>query len=299
MGTPTWVRTPELDAFGPWILRVSTPDDVPALFRAAADLRDVRVAVKIPRAIERRDARAGMDLYDKLVLVREDSVEVLSRAPLSAAGWQRQVLRADDLLAVEDGVDLLDGMLRLHARGGEPVEVPYNGSSAGVVRTLVDEIRYFWRPPAGVMQPAEPLPLDALGPDDVGLVSLQIDLSHHDPLLRPLVLRRRRTAHRRGNGLLRVLDGTWPTTLHAVVVCTTGSELVVLHRRTWVVRGHRPTHSLTTTVVPLSRGIGLEATDDPHLSGIRRLRLAPTSVTLLAVPDDGVEETVRRLLGDR
>ena len=51
--------------------------------------------------------------------------------------------------------------------------------------------------------------------------------------------------------------------------------------------------------MPLSRGIGLEATDDPHLSGIRRLRLAPTSVTLLAVPDDGVEETVRRLLGDR
>ena len=103
----------------------------------------------------------------------------------------------------------------------------------------------------------------------------------------------------RGNGLVHALRDAWPTTLQAAVVSTTGSELVVVHRRAWLVRGYRPVHSLATTVVPLTRGVRVDATDDLHRPGIRRLRLAPTSVTLLAVRDDGVEDAVARLLGGR
>ena len=135
MGTSTWVRTPELDAFGPWILPVRAPEDVPALFRPAADLAGTRLVVKIPRSIERREARAGMDLYDRLVLVRDSGIEVLTREPLAAAGLERRWVRTEDLLAAEDSTDLLDGLLRLHVAGGGPVEIPYNGSSSGVVRS--------------------------------------------------------------------------------------------------------------------------------------------------------------------
>ena len=299
MGASTWVRTPELDAFGPWILTVRTADDVPPLFRPANALAGARLALKIPRSIERRDAMAGMDLYDRMVLVRDDGIELLSRAPEVAAGWERRWVPAGDLLATEDSTDLLDGLLRLHLAGGDVVEVPYNGSSSGAVRILLDEIRSFWRPPGAADEPVPPLPLDALGPDDVALVNLQRELRRHDPRLRPLVLRRRLTATRRGNGLVHALRDAWPTTLQAAVVSTTGSELVVVHRRAWLVRGYRPVHSLATTVVPLTRGVRVDATDDLHRPGIRRLRLAPTSVTLLAVRDDGVEDAVARLLGGR
>lgn len=299
MDTSTWARTPELDAFGPWILPVRTPDDLPPLFRTATDLSGARLALKVPRPIERRDARAGMDLYDRLVLVRDDGIELLTRAPEVAAGWQRRWLRAGDLLAVEDSTDLLDGRLRLHAAGGDVVEIPYNGSSGATVRALLDEVRYLWRTPEGIAAPAAPLPLDALGPDDVGLVNLQRDLCRHDPWLRPLVLRPRRTASRRGRGPARALLGAWPTTLHAAVLGATGSELVVAHRRSWLSRGYRPVHSLATTVVPLNRGIRVEVADDPRWSGLHRLRLAPTSVTLVVVGDDGFEEVVRRLFAGR
>lgn len=299
MAASTWVRTPELDAFGPWILPVRTPEDVPALFRGAADLTGTRIAVKVPRSIERRDARDGMDLYRTLVLVRDDGIEVLSRAPQTPAGWERRRLAANAVLALEDSTDLLDGMLRIHAAGGAAVEIAYNGASADVVRTLLDEIRFSWRPPAGIFERLEPMPLDALGPDDVGLVSLQRDLCRHDPLLRPLVLRRRRTAARTGNLVLRGLAATWPTTLHAAMVETTGSELVLVHRREWLVRGRRDVHSLATTVVPLGRGTHVEAIDDARWAGIRRLRLAPTDVTLITVAGDGVEDVVRRQLGGR
>jgi hypothetical protein len=299
MTASTWVRTPELDTFGPWILRVRSSQDVPALFRPVVDLAGARVAVKIPRPIERRDARAGMDLYDTLVLVREDGVEVWSRAPKAPDGRTRRWLAADDLVALEDSTDLLDGMLRLHTAHGAPVEVPYNGSSADVVLTLLDEIRFFWRRPGAFPDRQPEMALDTLGPDDVSLVNHHRDLHRHDPLLHPVVLRRRRTARRAGNGFVRTVQGAWPTSLQAAIVATTGSELVVLHRRAWLQRGHRGVDSLATTVVPLGRGVRVETTSDPRWTGIRRLRLDPTGVTFLAVADDGVEDAVRALLGDR
>jgi len=298
MATSTWVRTPELDAFGPWILRVRTPEDVPELFRPVRDLAGTRMVVKVPRPIERREVRAGMDLYDALIVVRDDGVEVLSRVPDALDGRVRRWLPADDLLAVEDSTELLDGMLRLHAAGIDPVEIPYNGASADVVLTLLDEIRFLWRQPGGFPERQPDMPLEALGPDDIGLVSHHRDLARHDPLMRPLVLRRRHTARRSGNAFVRTVEGAWPPTLHAAVVETTGSELVVLHRRTWLERGHKGIHSLATTVVPLMRGIHVEVSDDPRWTGIRRLRLAPTDVTLLAIAGDGVEQTVRGLLRD-
>ena len=298
MPTSTWVRTPELDAFGPWILRVRHPDDVPELFRPVRDLAGARTVVKVPRPIERRDARAGMHLYDALIVVRDDGVEVLTREPDAPDGRVRRWLRADDLLAVENSTELLDGILRLHAAGIDPVEIPYNGASADVVLTLLDEIRYLWRPPAGFPAPQPPMSLDALGPDDVGLVSHHRDLARHDPLMRPLLLRRRHSARRAGNAFVRTVGGAWPPTLHAAVVETTGSELVVLHRRSWLDRGRRGVHSLATTVVPLSRNVHVEASDDPRWTGIRRLRLAPTDITLLAVAGDGIEPTLRGLLRD-
>jgi hypothetical protein len=299
MSASTWARTTEIDAFGPWILRVRTPEDVPALFRPVLDLAGARTAVKIPRPIERRDARPGMDLYDRLLVVRDDGVEVLSRVPEAPGGRERRWLPADDVLAIEDSTELLDGMLRLHAAGTEPVEIPYNGASADVVLTLLDEIRFYWRPPAGFPERLPELRLDALGLDDVGLVSHHRDLARHDPMLRPLVLRRRLTAHRAGNPFVRAVAGTWPPTLHAAVVETTGSELVVLHRRSWLDRGRHGVHSLATTVVPLSRGVHVEVSDDPRWTGIRRLRLAPTDITLLAVSGDGIEDAVRAVLRDR
>jgi len=297
MSTSTWVRTPELDAFGPWILPVLTPDEVPPLFRDVVDLDGARTVVKVPRPLERRDARAGMDLYDTVVAVRSDGVEVWSRVPAAPDGRVRRWLAAGDLLAVQDSTDLLDGRLRLHATGGVTVEVPYNGASADVVLALLADVRAFWRTPGGPPQRVPEMPLDALGLDDIGLVSHHRDLSRHDPQLRPLVLRRRRTARRAGNGFVRTVQGAWPMALQAAVVETTGSELVVLHRRAWLQRGHRGVASLATTVVPLTRGLRVETTPDPRWSGIRRLRLAPTDITLLAVADDGVEDAVRGLLG--
>lgn len=294
MSKSTWVRTPELDAFGPWILAVTSDDEVPPLFRGV-DLAGARLVLKVPRPLERRTVRAGMDLYDRLVLVRDDGLEVLVRAPQVPQGFERRWLRAADLIALEDSTAMLDGLLRLHVAGGPPLEVPYNGSSADMVARLVGQIRDFWRARPAMGRPSpERLPIDALGPADVGLVNHLADLQARDPQLEPVLARSRHRAVRRGGG--RILDRAWPVALQAAVVCTTGSELVVVHRRSWLARGFETALSLATTVVPLTRGVRAEVVDHPAWPGLRLVRLLPTDVTLVAAAGDGLADEVARLL---
>ncbi len=293
--TAAWVRTAEFDAFGPWILPVTAPHEVPPLFQPHADLAGTRLVVKVPRPIERRDARPDMDLYDHLVLVRPDAVEILTRG--HQGGVLRTALAGSDLLALENSVALLAGRLTLHARTTAPVEIAYNGSSADLVDTLVADIRRMWRPgTVGDDAPGEPPRRGSLGPDDQDLVARVRDLGAAEPGLRSLWLRRRTTAPPRAAVLAGLVDQLFPADLHASVVCATGSELVVVHRRERLARRSMPAHSIATTIAPRDRGLHLERSEDPHRPGVVRLRLAPTPITFLATADDGVERALRDVL---
>lgn len=61
-------RTLELDHFGPWVLEITTSDPPPSIFEPYL-VRDEEphFAIKVPRRIERREARPGMDLHYYLV----------------------------------------------------------------------------------------------------------------------------------------------------------------------------------------------------------------------------------------
>ena len=73
-------RTQEFDEFGPWILEVERPEDVPRLYRGhPLDLGSAELVLKVPRRIWRRDANPDMDLYDYLIVAGGDSMTVLSR----------------------------------------------------------------------------------------------------------------------------------------------------------------------------------------------------------------------------
>ena len=296
--TAPWVRTAEFDAFGPWVLQVTTAHEVPPLFQPHADLTGTRLVVKVPRPIERRDARPDMDLYDHLVLTREDGVEILTRG--HQGGVLRTALAASDLLALENSVALLAGRLTLHTRTSAPVEIAYNGSSAALVDTLVADVRRMWRP-GSAAEPAVNAPprRGSLGPADQDLVARVRDLTAADPALRPLWLRRRTTAPPRDTVLAGLIDQVFPADLHASVVCATESELVVVHRRDGLARRSMPAHSIATTVAPLGRGLHAERSEDPHRPGVVRLRLAPTSVSFLVTDDDGVEAAVRAVIAGR
>ena len=303
--TPTRARSAEYDAFGPWILPVERGDDVPPLFRPYVDLDGARLVMKIPRSLDRRDARVDMDLYDRLVVVRTEGLEVLVRAPAAPGGVVRSQVAAADLLAAEDSVDLLDGRLRLHVANGAPVDMPYNGSSRALVRDLLAEVRRLWRPSAERVDaapgPAPWLALDALGARDVALVTLQRELATREPGLRLVATDTRHVVRVRGSGaaatVARAVQLAWPTSVQAALVAVDDTEVVVLHRRNGLVRSNRPVHSLATTVLPRHQGLRLEVVEHPGFWQVHQLLVAPTSITL-AVPAGGpVEQALFSALG--
>jgi hypothetical protein len=273
-------------------LPVRDADDVPPLFRPLVDVTDARMAVKVPRPIERRTAKPHMDLYDSLIVVRGDGVEILTRTPGVGEGTARVWLPAGDILAVEDDTDLLHGCLRLHA-AGRAIEITYNAVSTDVMMALIRELRAYWRAPAIGGARSSRVPSDALGPAEVGVANRFRWLQARDPSLRPVLLRPRRRAARGGGAPRRLFDKVLPRSVNGLAVGHTDTELVVVRRRRGGVESHHGAeYSLVVTVVPRGRGVGVETVAEPGWVGLHNLRLAPIAVKLLAADGDGTDAAI-------
>jgi len=134
----TIVDIEEYNAFGPWIGDVRTPEDVPRVFRTHDfDPASAALAIKIPRNIARRDARPGMDLFDRLLIVDDRAFTVLTRAE---GTFTTASLPISAIAAFEDSVDLLDGRLIIRSADAA-IEIAYNGSSHSSIQRLIDVLR--------------------------------------------------------------------------------------------------------------------------------------------------------------
>jgi hypothetical protein len=144
----------EYDRFGPWAVRISDEDPPPPLFasylkRAERPL----LSVKIPRHLERRNARPGMDLYDYLVALYEDDLVILQRE-----GREVRIdgCRYRDVQYLRVSRSLLRGNIHL-GLPGRPHDLGYNTVSDGLMLRLVEIIRQrYAREPAAL--PAWPEP---------------------------------------------------------------------------------------------------------------------------------------------
>ena len=199
-------RTAEFDAFGPWVLLVESPEDVPHLYRDhPLDLGTAHLVLKVPRPISRRDANSDMDLYDHLLVADADTLTVLSRRGDACQSVEVPYRR---IAALQTSVELLEGLLVVHdvegpAPAGVAVRVRYNGVSHDLVTRLVRILRaaaLATARPAGVpaSRPSagELLGLRDLGDVDVALVTAVHELAEDEPSFVTLASHRRTSVRR-------------------------------------------------------------------------------------------------------
>jgi len=290
-GTPS---TREYDRFGPWIDEVRTPEDVPRLYRGhPLDLAAARLVLKVPRNVARRDASPAMDLYDHLLVLDDAGLTVLSRrtAP-GAGGYDVRRVPAGQVAAVRDSVNLLDGRLSVLSRDGRDLTVAYNGSARDAVRRLVDELRADAAPPTArgraLLAAARPR-ADALdlGRDDLGIAGDVRDVTRSRPDLVPWAGHgRQRVVPRAGGTVQRLAHLVSPATLQGAVLACDGTVLEVFGRHDWVLRGSKPVHSASRTVVPLGGLDALTVGPDPRYAGVVVARLvAGSAVVEVPVPE--------------
>jgi hypothetical protein len=151
------VQQREYDRFGPWAIEISEQDPLPPLFVPHVTRPETPLlSVKIPRHLERRNARPGMDLYDYLVTLYEDELIVLQRLGRDV---RRDTCRLEDVQHLRVSRCLLRGNIHL-GLPGRPHDLPYNTVSDDLMLRLVALIRQRYRRTPG------PTPLGELQVED-------------------------------------------------------------------------------------------------------------------------------------
>ncbi len=303
-------RTAEYDAFGPWIDPVRTEEEVPRLFRGhGIDLGAARLVLKVPRDLPRREATPDMDLYDHLLVVGPETFTVLSRHEGAVVTTE---VPYDRIAAVRTSVNLLDGRLTVLTRSGDTLTVRFSGSSAAAVTALVELLRLSaWpAPPAIPDRPAQAddrqgaagvadgrlLDRGELGERELGLLTEYRDALAGHPEVRTLAAHPRAVVRPARGGPARLTHLLRPMTLHALVVCSDGTELQVFGRADPLVRGRTPDHSWSRLVLPLAGITGATSRPDPRYAGVSTVTVALGAASVhLPVPSGSPTERV--LLG--
>lgn len=132
-------RDPEYDRFGPWVIEISALDPPPPLFlpyltRAEEPL----LSLKIPRKIDRRDAQAGMNLYDYLITLYEEDLVILERV---GDDVHSKTFFYRDIQHLRLGENLLKGTLHL-SMVDKDYDLRFNTVSSAIMQRLVDLIRH-------------------------------------------------------------------------------------------------------------------------------------------------------------
>ena len=128
----------EYDRFGPWISEISPLDPVPPLFTPYPTRPESPLLnIKIPRDIDRRDARPGMPLYDYLVTLYETDMVILAR---DEAGVTAETIAYSDIRSLSYSEELLQGALIL-GLDGRAYNLRFSTVSKDIIRRLIDLVR--------------------------------------------------------------------------------------------------------------------------------------------------------------
>lgn len=272
----------EYDAFGPWVLPVTTPSEIPPVFRThGVDLSSARAVLKVPRDVARRDVTPRSHLYDQLLVLTPTDLEVLTRRGHRFS--VQRVARAE-IVAVSSGAALLDGWLTVLGADGSAIEVRFNGSSLPTMTAFAERLAG-WTDESEFSGTSQQLERDALGQHDVGLVNAYNAVAAHRAAFEVITAYPgRRPARRRPR-----VHGLWrgQPRLSGAVVCSGSGDVVVVSRRSWVQHSSQPDVSLNRLVLRGDRITGVSTRPDPSLEGCTEVTLHSGSARLrLVVPTD-------------
>lgn len=301
-----FVRNDEYDAFGPWIDEVDSVASTPRLYRDyPIDFDAALLVLKVPRDIERRNATPAMHLYDALIIVLPDTITVLAR---SGDTYTTQAAQLDDLFAVEDSVNLLDGRLTIHLTDRAPITVHYNGSARGSISRLIDLLRASTVTPATRTEwPGEAVGAASTGrattatilmsERDHGLRGDCADVFRTEPLAVLLGGHTTTLVRPVGGALTALMHRVRPAYLQGAAVIVSPGETSVIHRRAPIRRGHGDDLSHARTFVFPDRVQTVVAQSHPLYQDVDLIRFgSPDPSVELTVPAGSA--TASKLLAD-
>ena len=128
----------EYDSFGPWIYEISESHPIPKEFKQCSFLLEkVLLSIKIPRQIERRNARPDMPLYDYVVTLYKKHIQILERKDQEII--ENNYLY-ENIECLQNRQVLLNGNLRI-IMSDKVYNLPYNTVSVEIIVRMIQIIR--------------------------------------------------------------------------------------------------------------------------------------------------------------
>jgi hypothetical protein len=120
----------EYDAFGPWICELNNTNQLPPIFSTCyRKENNFLLLMEIPRDIERRNAKQGMDLYDYVIGMYEDYIYLLERKEHTVI---ESKIPYGEIEMVEDFRNLLYGKLTIFT-AGRSIRIFYNTVGGDII----------------------------------------------------------------------------------------------------------------------------------------------------------------------
>jgi len=136
----------EYNEFGPWVAMINDSTELPPQFEHESDLiLNAEYAFKIPRQIERRNAKPGMPLYDQVVAYNSDQLILFDRNETNTI--KKTHIQLSDILMIQSLQELLFGELIITTQE-DSHSIVYNPVSHEIIEKLVNDIRktYYDKP---------------------------------------------------------------------------------------------------------------------------------------------------------
>ena len=257
----------EYNAFGPWAYEISEKNPLPRLFAPyfTADDKAV-IKIKIPREIERRNGKPGMDLYDYVVALYEDRILILKRE-------DGTVLEKQIPLKEFKGVRIYQNLLKggytiFSARGS--ISFPFNSVSLDLFRKLTNLVLERVK---SQVRDISSLPVTETAPESMLLINMLHDTEMKLPDIRVGAVQKSADVHRKGatqNMIERMLWGEMnPEALHLY----TDQYLIVFENGIFPNHVGMQDFGYTQTIIPLDRIDGIEVAHSEEYSLLDESRL--------------------------
>jgi len=256
----------EYAAFGPWIYEIKKPIDIPTVFEEAVELTDdMIIGIKIPEDIERRHAKEGMHLYNYVLILKEQHLEIHQRQNNEVIS---NSMSYDDVVAISYMENLLKGQFTIYHKTGATT-LTYSTTSNDIIEKVVGIIRS----KLPQKEQANPTPYK-----DEALVEMSflfkslLKKAEQKEDIHILDFQPKISTKKINPSFLEQLSYIFfKYELQASLYLTSGHDLLVFHRSNEVLRANIADYSHGLTIIPFSSIKGISVEDNEEYINMKNL----------------------------
>ena len=239
----------EFSTFGPWVYEINEAYPLPALFAPFFfDDDQAIMKIKIPRDIDRRNAKPGMNLYDYVIALYKDQLRILERNENDTVS--EKLVQAADFMGIRIYKNMLRAACTIYSVDGS-ISFSFNASSIDIIWKFANQI-------LASLERNKPLDVSSLPvteaePKTMLLQNMLQDMRRERSDISMGAVQKAIEVYPREDTTTKIERMLWKELNPEAVHLFTPKELIVLENGFFPNRAGMPDFGFTYTIMPLNK----------------------------------------------